>query len=316
MESKRTLEPEVLAGIKPFSGTQDEMSPGEKLLREGHAVQKIHAQYTTAVAVQKPRSISRVTANVLDEAKLAGSSFYYGWTANKKGGGTEKIEGPSIDLAMCCARNYGNCAIDVDDEETLTHFKFRGVFIDLESGFTCPRLFRQRKNQNIGMKDTDRAEDITYQIGQSKVIRNCVVRAMPGWLIEKAIESAKEAELKGINPENIAFARAKVLTFFSQYGVTQERMEAKIGATLENWTPEMIVDLRGSATALKEGRITALELFPEATKGEKQEEKKSPKKTTGDKKNCPNLEGQPVSINACEKCSSREGCPAWETKTP
>lgn len=338
MEGKNSyaLSKEVIEGIKPFAIEKE--SAGERIVRDGMAVQRVQAPYTTAVAVQKPRSISRVTANVLEEAKLAGSSFYYGWTAKKKDGGTEKIEGPSIDLAMCMARNYGNCALDIEEDETLDHYRFKGVFIDLESGFTCPRLFRQRKSQNIGMKDQGRAEDIVYQIGQSKAVRNCIVRAMPTWLSDQAIDEAKKAELSRIKPENIALARGKTLEFFRQYGVTQERIEAKIGSAIDTWTPQNIVDLRGMATALKEGRISAIELFPEVTTektevtekrttkakakpkeaevvvGQQEQEKKKapPVDEEMAPSECPDRPGDIMTKEYCDKCVNRLGCPAWE----
>lgn len=273
-EDQKTLEPEILDSIQSFSGSPGEMSAGEKILSEGKSLQRTQTAYTTAIAVQKPRSITRVAHNVLEESKLAGASFYYGWSVKTKNGPV-KIEGPSIDLAMCVARNYGNCVIDVEGTETLTHYMLKGVFIDLESGFTCPRLFRQRKRQSIGgkmEKDLERQEDIVFQIGQSKAIRNAVVRAMPEWLISQAIETAKSAERSKI--ENINIAREKVISFFKPYGITIERIESKIDRIVDQWTEDDIVDLRGMATALKEGRITADELFPktEQPTDEKSEE--------------------------------------------
>jgi hypothetical protein len=254
-----------LNAIQPFSGTVEEMSQGQALFQEGRALQRTQTAYTTAVQVQKPRQIAGVAHNVLKEAKLAKSSFYYGWPVKNKDGSVTRVEGPSIDLAMCLARNYGNCAIDVEGEENNTHFMLKGVFIDLESGFTCPRLFRQRKTQSLGgkmQKDADRQEDIVFQIGQSKAIRNAIVRAMPAWLIDQAIEVAKRAEISGINEENIHLARQKVLAFFEPYGVSSERIEAKVGKAVDEWTARDIADLRGMATALKEGRISADALFP------------------------------------------------------
>jgi len=305
MDSQKTIDPEVLDSIKPFSGLPGEAPPGEKLLDEGKALQRVQTSYTTAIAVQKPRSIAKVAHNVLEEAKLAGASFYYGWTVKTKSG-SQKIEGPSIDLAMCLARNYGNCAVDVEGTETPTHFMLKGIFIDLESGFTCPRLFRQRKSQSLGgkmQKDIDRQEDIVFQIGQSKAIRNAVIRAMPAWLVDRAIEEAKAAELRGIKPENIALARVKVIEFFAPYGITAERIEVKLGRKVDEWTPQDIVDLRGMATALKEGRVSADELFPEPTHDEKgetpeppseppqqQKRKRATKKTTSHKES---LDGSP-----------------------
>jgi len=108
------LDPEILNGIRPFSGDPEEMSPATQAILEGKSLQRVQsgAGYTTAVAVQRPRSIAKVTHNVLEEAKLAGAAFYYGWTVKGKAG-PSKIEGPSIDLAMCVARNYGNCVIEI-----------------------------------------------------------------------------------------------------------------------------------------------------------------------------------------------------------
>jgi hypothetical protein len=271
-----TLTPEVLNRIQPFYG---EPTATDRIIERGDALQQVKTGYTTAVSVQKRREISRVTANVLEEAQLAGSAFYYRWEVfDRQKGRKVPIEGPSIDLAMCIARNYGNCAIEVESTETPTHYMMRGIIIDLETGFTCPRLFRQRKSQNLGCKmDTDRQEDIVFQIGQSKAIRNAIIKAMPSWLIDKAIDTAKQSELSSIKPENIHIARAKVMNFFSGYGIIQDRIEAKTGKRMDLWTAQDIVDLRGSATALKEGRVSPDELFPIAEQDEKTDTKQTEK---------------------------------------
>ena len=253
---------EILDKIKPFG--EERQTEAGQILAAGKSLQRVQTPYTTAIAVQRPRSLSKIVANVLEEATLAGRSFYYGWEVeSKKTGRKQWIEGPSIDLSMCLARHYGNAAIDVEVEETLTHYQFRGVFIDLESGFTCPRLFRQRKSQSIGMKDVDRQEDIVFQIGQSKAIRNAVVRAMPDWLIQRAIDAAKEAELGAVKKETTPVAAAKVINWYKKHGVSQDRIEKRLGRPADLWTEHDIVDLRGMATALKEGRVTAEEMFAE-----------------------------------------------------
>ena len=284
MDNQEALNPEILNGIQSFSGTPEEMSAGERLIAEGKTLQRTQVSYVTAVKVQESRSLTKVTHNVLEEAKLAGASFYYGWPVTNKDGSISKIEGPSIDLAMCLARNYGNCAIDVEGTETLTHYMLKGIFIDLESGFTCPRLFRQRKCQSMGLKNQDRQEDIVFQIGQSKAIRNAVIRAMPEWLITQAIEIAKSAELGKIKGENLALSREKVLSFFAPYGITQDRIEDKINKKADIWTAENIAELRGMATALKEGRVSADELFPIVKSSEpeqQQESEQQPEQSSG-----------------------------------
>lgn len=258
---ENTLDMETLDNIKAFSGDE---SPAERMMSQGMAIQQVKTSYTTAMAVQKARSISKVALNVLEEAKLAGSSFYYYWEVfDKEKKRNVPIQGGSIDLAMCVARNYGNCVVDAEVSETTTHFIFKGTLIDLETGFTCPRLFRQRKSQSLGGKmDSARQEDIVFQIGQSKAIRNAIVRAMPSWLLDKAIETAKQAELDKIKPENIHISRTKALDFFAKYGINCERIEAERKRKIDEWTAQDIVDLKGMATALQEGRISPDELFP------------------------------------------------------
>jgi hypothetical protein len=257
------LDQTVLDAIQPFNGVAPVPSDAGQIIAGGGAMQQVKTSYTTAVAVQKPRSISRVANNVLQEASLAGAAFYYRWEVwDKKKKEMVPIQGPSIDLAMCIARNFGNCVIDIEAQETPSHYMIKGILIDLETGFTCPRLFRQRKSQGLGKFDQDRQEDILFQIGQSKAVRNAIVHAMPSWLLDKAIETAQAAELASIKPENIHIARTRVISFFSKYGADPERIEAKIGRPADAWTPQDIVDLRGMATGLKEGRVSVDELFP------------------------------------------------------
>lgn len=258
------LSADVLSQIVPFSGNPNlPVAGGGNMLAQGQPLQQTKTAYTTAVTVQKPRQISTISSNVLQESKLAGSHFFYRWEVFDKTKNCKvPIIGPSIDLAMCIARNYGNCVLDVEATETPTHYMLKGVFIDLETGFTCPRLFRQRKKQNIsGKMDADRQEDMVFQIGQSKAIRNAIVKAMPAWLIDKAIETAMEAEVASIKPENLPLARSKVISFFSQYGVTADEIAAERNRQPDQWTAKDIVELRATATAIKEGRVTAQEIF-------------------------------------------------------
>lgn len=260
------LSTEVLQGIKPFSGTPEDISEQGQMMLSGHTLQKVETQYTTAISVQQHRSLARVVANVLEEANLAGEDFYWGWHVRQKqkDGSYKKvwIDGASIGLANCVARNWGNCATDVVPiDENGTHFMLKAFFVDLETGYNGSRLYRQRKKQTIGMKDLDRQEDIVFQIAQSKVIRNVVTNAMPRWLIKQAVQKAQEAVRKGIG-ENLSIARSNALRYFMSEGASQERIENAMSRKADEWTPEDIVMLRGMRTAFEEGRVTIDELFP------------------------------------------------------
>lgn len=253
------LSEEVMDSIPTWDG-EKALSKTEKPLP---AMKTAVGQYATAMQVVNPRKITAVTSRVLQEAKLAGDQFYYGWSVKTKQG-MRRIEGATIGLAMCIARNFGNCALDVGiDSETPTHWVIKGVFVDLETGYTLPRLYRQRKTQSMGMDDQDRQEDIVFQIGQSKALRNAVLQAMPTWLTTQAVSAAKKAVRDGIGG-NLKVSIADAISYFQEnYGVSVERIERALGGkSADMWTAEDIVNLKGMASALKEHRVSAAELFP------------------------------------------------------
>jgi hypothetical protein len=253
---------DALRKIKSFSGPKES---AQILPAIGTTALQTKTTYNTAVSVREPRNMVKIRDNVLLEAQLAGEGFFYRWVVkNRKTGKKKVIEGPTIDLAMCLARNYGNAAIEVEMQETTSHYVFTAALIDLETGFTSPRLFKQRKSQSMGDKyDKDRQSDIVFQIGQSKAIRNAIIKSMPGWLVDRAIQVAKDAELKTIKPEHLAEAREKVVAFFEGYGISRERLERKLEKPIEQMTAQDVLDMRGEARAIKDGHITPRELFPD-----------------------------------------------------
>jgi len=252
-----------LQTIQKSLETDERHDHAQQMLSEGKALQEVKTPYTTAVTVQNPRSMSRAIKSLMTEAKHAGQSFYYRWPIKKKSGGTSYVQGPSIDLAMAMARHYGNCVVDVDVKETHSHFIFKGVFIDLETGFTVPRLFRQVKSREMGNYDADRAEDMVFQIGHSKAQRNAIIKAMPGWLVEQLIQISMEAAANDIKSENIEMSRAKSVSYFEGYGVTQEVLESMLDKKADKWMNDDILKLRDIAEAIRNGNVSVDEVFKE-----------------------------------------------------
>jgi len=215
-------------------------------------------EYHTAVKVQKPRNLDKIVAAVLREAEFAGDAFYYSFPM-----GGKKVEGPSVGLALAVAREWTNCAVPIDYQETATEWVFNAHFVDLEKGFTVSRVFRQKKGKGRFKKlDDDRAEDMTFQGAQSRAIRNVVLAGIPRWLTDQAKERAKESVIKGIGREGIATATNKALKFLAGYGITEDRVVAVMGKAKAEWGSEDIAALRGMASQLKDGQITPERLFP------------------------------------------------------
>ncbi len=193
------IEQDPFKNVVPFSGQPQEVYQAERLPQELQAAPMLpmvqsKTQYHTAVRVQQPRDLDKVVAAVLREAEFAGDAFYYSFPM-----GGQKVEGPSVGLALAVAREWTNCAVPVDYQETAGEWIFTAHFVDLERGFTVSRVYRQKKGVGRFKKlDTERAEDMTFQAAQSRAIRNVVLAGVPRWLTDQAKERAKAAVLKGI----------------------------------------------------------------------------------------------------------------------
>jgi hypothetical protein len=262
------------AAVKPFTGEPESyaaatFNPPVPLMRS-------QTQFHTAVAVQRPRNLDKVVAAVLREAEFAGDAFYYSFPM-----GGKKIEGPSIGLAMAVAREWSNCAVPVEYYETATEWVFNAHFVDLERGFTVSRVFRKKKGKGVFKKlEDDRAEDMTFQAAQSRAIRNVVLAGVPRWLTDQAKERAKDAVLKGISKEGLAVATDKALKFLSGYGISEERVIAILGKPKHEWASEDIASLRGMASQLRDGQVTAEQLFPTIETEEERPKAATPKEET------------------------------------
>lgn len=239
----------------------NELESNMDLVASGNTLQKVQSGFTTAVAVQKPRDRQEVIKACEEEAAIAGEEFYYSWTVKGKQG-PKLVEGLSYQAAMAAARNWCNCAVPTEVEEFPDRFVFKATFVDFETGFNLQRVFRQRKSPDIGMKDRDRAEDITFQIGQSKAQRNSVLAALPSWLTSKMLSKAKENVIEKINKMGIAKAREASISYFEKRGVEKDRIELKLGKKSEAWNAEDIARLQGAMGALRDGMESEASLFP------------------------------------------------------
>lgn len=236
---------------------------GQSIIESGGVLRRTQTPFTTAIAVVKPRERNQVINACEDEARIAGDEFYYSWTIKTKQG-PRLVEGLSVQGALASARNWGNCAVPVDVEETEDAYIFTASFLDMETGFNLQRSFRQRKEQNIGSKyDDARAEDIVFQIGQSKAIRNVILNALPSWLISKVLAKAKENIIEKINTMGLATAKQKTIDFLGKYGITVERIENKLGKKSSTWMAEDLALLQGAMKTLLAGQESADSLFPE-----------------------------------------------------
>ena len=241
-------------------------------------------------------------------------------------GGTE-ITGESIRLAEAIAQNWGNLQFGIREldqrsgESTVEAFAW-----DVETNVRQVKTFqvkheRHTRRGNYRLEDPREIYELTANQGARR-LRACILGIIPGDVREAAVNQC-ENTLKAradTSPE----ALKKLVDAFDVFKVTKEQIEKRIQRRLDTITPAQLIQLRKIYNSLKDGMSGPGDWFEttadqKAGAGESLKDKvkkakgdQGPKEAGPDKKNCPNLEGQPVSVNACEKCSSREGCPAWE----
>jgi len=220
--------------------------------------------FQMARVVDVERSLEVVRRKLLEEADMAGDSFFYAW-----GSGKNAIEGPSIVLAMSAIRLFGNCAVQMlPVEDSPEAWIMTARIVDLETGFSLERQFRQSKKHVVhGKHDDARKEDIRFQIGQSKAARNAIVNLVPRWIINQAMDQAKEGVGRRldekINAKGIAHVTNNMIAALGKQGVTEEMIFKKYAITKrEAIDRDMLILMNGDRTALADGLEYVDSLYP------------------------------------------------------
>lgn len=285
------------------------------LIERGDTIAQVRTPYTTAIAVQRPRNLADVERRVLEESELIGEDGLWGWDVNEKqaDGSYKKkwIEGPSIELAKILHRNWGNCACPCESVvETATRYIITPWWIDLETGVTFSRPYRQNKAPNTGKGPKgERAEDMKFQIGVSKAIRNVILAGMPSWLVTRAMDKCKEGvksdleayileidkrryrDMKDkptITWDERQMARQQrivdaMVKRFANYTVTLDMLENALERKSVTWKIEEFVRLTTMIRSLESGAQTVKELFEvvETEAANPADETQKPQPTSG-----------------------------------
>lgn len=218
---------------------------------------EIDAQIATAK--QYPRNLARVLNNIetlatMDE-DIAGSCFY---TLRRQG---KVIEGPSVRMAEIVASSWGNLRtgsrIIANDGKTITA---QGICHDLETNTAVTTEVKRRITDKSGKTYNDDMQIITGNAACAIAFRNAVFKVVPAALVKKPIDKAKKVSLgKSMTLET---SRAKMLDYFKTIGVEEKQIFDYLSVEkVEEIDIDMVVELRGLVTAIKEGTTTVKEAF-------------------------------------------------------
>lgn len=232
---------------------------------QGQMVMMATGREITAKKVPLPRNPAQILAKLKTYCGAFGDTYVYSWEVNDRANGRKQIiEGGTIKLANDLVQLYGNCSVDCDVHETPTHIIFKAWFLDYESGTSVSRLFQQRKDQNTGMnrKDSGRAADLIFQIGQSKAIRNVVLNALSSFA-NYAIEESKRGLVQKFND---AGAREKAWAFIQrvmdEHGIGMKQVEAVVGRREKEWSIRDLARVYQEMRGIHDGFLVAEEVYP------------------------------------------------------
>ena len=268
--------------------------------------------YSTAVQIVKPRDLNKIESRCIAEAARAGDEFYYSWSQ-----GGSIIEGNTVGAALMMIRNWGNCAIDVKVQELPNSYVFYGAFIDLETGFNLVRPFKMSKQspKNKNGRDTytgERGKDIIFQIGASKAMRNVALNALPKWLTEKVLDTAKKNVVAQVEKMGKEKAIQTIMKKAEAIKVPLDRIEANYGHT-KSWDIDKIVAVMGALRSVEDGVESMDEVFADKVAINGEPEIKA--KETAKKKEQPEDYSNPTFIlERIQKINNEIEMKNWEAK--
>ena len=212
--------------------------------------------------VARPRDHEKVLSELRVLASVGADTLYYSIPVKNKDGTTTYIEGPSIKMANMLLSVYGNCGVDVKVTETSDAWIFAATFVDAEKGHVLRRLYRQRKGQQSLKTDAARQEDIAFQIGQSKAIRNVVVNALSVYC-DYAMEHARQGLVSKVQQApGKYFERIQVR--LKELNVEPERVAKWVGRGVDQWKehPEDMAKIIAALQGIQEGIATPDDIWP------------------------------------------------------
>jgi hypothetical protein len=151
--------------------------------------------------------------------------------------------------------------------ETAEGWYFTHHFVDLETNTSKTRQYFQSKREDVGGRiDPIRANQIRFNKGQSKAIRNVIINAMPRTVVLQALQAAKKgvfAKMEAfIKSKGIAAAQAYTLNQLKGVGVDEAAILAKAGKDkLGDLNLDDLVLLAADYKAIENGDAHASELF-------------------------------------------------------
>lgn len=221
----------------------------------------IDSQITTAK--RYPRDLHRVKNNsiaIVSMDKETAESCRYAKPVQGK-----NVTGPSVHLARIICQQYGNIRVQQRikqiSEKTIVA---EAVAFDLETNYAVAVEARRSIIGKTGMRFSDSLIETNAMAILAIAERNAILKVIPKAIIDSVYKAAFSVANGDLTDEQkIITARKKAFDFFNEkYGASEDDVLKLLGVrAIGQIGAEQIADLRGFMQSLKDGEITADELF-------------------------------------------------------
>lgn len=180
--------------------------------------------------------------------------------------GHERITGPSIRLAEVLAQNWGNMTFGVVElEQKVGESTCMAFAWDLETNVRSEKIFtvkHERSTKAYGIKKLEDSRDIYELVANmgARRQRACILAIIPKDVVDSAVEECDKT-LAGDNTEPIVDRIKKMLDKFTQFGVTREMIEKRVGCKSDAFTEKDIIGLIKVFNSLKDGMGSKEDFF-------------------------------------------------------
>ena len=220
----------------------------------GAPTSELTVDIQVSTAKQYPRSVPAAidearTLALVDE-DTAADCFYRIPRAGKT------IEGPSVRLAEIVAYSWGNLRVDtrvisVDDHWVTA----QATGIDLQRNNAVRMTARRKITDKNGKRFSTDMIAVTANAACAVAFREAVFHLVPRCYVNSIMEECKSLALG--KTKSVSVRRTNALKFFQTAGATIEQVLAYLGRdSVSDLTDDDLLELRGVATAIKDGDTT------------------------------------------------------------
>lgn len=218
-----------------------------------------------ATAKRFPRDIQQCLDNIralsmIDEDTM--ESCFYHLERKDKDGQIKEIEGMSVRMAEIFVSCWGNLRVATriigNDGRKITA---QGICFDVQNNVAVSCETSRRITNKNGKTYSDDMQIVTGNAASAIAFRNAVFKVIPA-AVTKAVTNEIRQRLLEMTSTKISQKRRNAVEWFTKRGVTESELKKYLGTdNLETISAEEIVNLRGVATAIREGSSSIDEIF-------------------------------------------------------